>query len=106
MLENIPVNDLTIYGALTSLAVVGVTELIKIISKKFGKKVQGQYVVLFLAVLIGSIYQAYTQYLSKEIQDAIWGFVGGSVGFATTIYTFLLKPLKNSFAEYNDQLNT
>lgn len=93
-METLPITDLSIYGALTSVAVVAVAELTKFITKKAGVNISSRLIVLFLAIVVGSGYQAYTLYLSQATQDFIFAFVAGSVGFSTTIYTFLIKPLK------------
>ena len=106
-METITMTDLTLIGALTSLGVVVVTEITKLATKKLGQDVPSQYIVLFLAILIGAGYQGYTLYMPQEVQDAIYGFVGGSIGFATTIYTFLIKPVKDRFKTTpSETLNT
>lgn len=92
------VTDITLYGALTSVAILAITELTTWVSKQFGQKVPAQYVVLFLAMFVAGAYQAYTQFLPAEVQDAIYAFVAGSAGFATLIYTFLIKPIKKNLA--------
>ena len=97
-METLPITDITIIGALTSVSVVAVTEILKFLSEKKGLKVPPQFILLFLSILVGAGYQAYSMFLPKETQDALWAFVGGSIGFSTTIYAFLIKPVKKALA--------
>ena len=105
-METIAMTDLTIIGALTSLAVVVITEITKFATKKVGQDVPSQYIVLFLAIIVGAGYQGYTLYMPEEVRELIYAFVGGSVGFATTIYSFLIKPMKNMAGSKDSNLNT
>lgn len=98
-MESLPIMDFTIYGALTSVAVTLITEFTKYITRSFNVKIKSEFVVLFLALVVGGVYQAYTQYMPASVQDAIYSFVAGSIGFATMIYTFLIKPIKENMSK-------
>ena len=57
------------------------------------KKLNTQYVVLLVAILLGVLYYSFSQYVPVEMQTATVNFVVGSLSAGVLIYEFIWKNL-------------
>ena len=57
------------------------------------KKLNPQYIVLGLALLLGILYQAFISFVPVELQTEIITFVYGTLSSAVLVYEFVWKNL-------------